>query len=260
MRLAEGDRVVAIAAFRAGLAERVASRTMAPLSRAAAARPRVAARDGVVRPFSFGRTRVYADQFEIYHGNSNPDLAGRSPAGSARSAARPRSSSSRTRTSSSRSSTTSARRTSSSSSRRVTRSPVDHGAPDHDRRVQAGERRADHGRHPVLRLRPVGQEGPAAGSDHGPPDRRHDHGRRRRPGPDDGPPPGPDPGLLQHPGRRADRGPPALELLHPQAPRGRRRRHRPRASRSGPGRSPSCSTRRSRSSRSGGSATSTGPS
>ena len=27
---------------------------------------------------------------------------------------------------------------------------------------------------------------------------------------DDGPPPGPDPGLLQHPGRRADRGPPAV--------------------------------------------------
>ena len=26
----------------------------------------------------------------------------------------------------------------------------------------------------------------------------------------DGPPPGPDPGLLQHPGRRADRGPPAV--------------------------------------------------
>ena len=34
--------------------------------------------------------------------------------------------------------------------------------------------------------------------------------RRRRPGPDDGPPPGPDPGLLQHPGRRADRGPHAV--------------------------------------------------
>ena len=31
--------------------------------------------------------------------------------------------------------------------------------------------------------------------------------RRRRPGADDGPPPGPDPGLLQHPGRRADRRP-----------------------------------------------------
>ena len=32
---------------------------------------------------------------------------------------------------------------------------------------------------------------------------------------DHGPPPGPDPGLLQHPGRRADRGAPAQQLLHP---------------------------------------------
>ena len=43
--------------------------------------------------------------------------------------------------------------------------------------------------------------------DHGAADRRHDHGGRRGPRADDGPPPGPDPGLLQHPGRRADRGP-----------------------------------------------------
>ena len=95
--------------------------------------------------------------------------------------------------------------------------PVDHGAADHDRRLQAGERRPDHGRHPVLRLRPVGQEGPAAGPDHGPPGRRHDHRGRRGPGPDDGPPPGPDPGLLQHPGRRADRRPHPVELLPPRS-------------------------------------------
>ena len=36
--------------------------------------------------------------------------------------------------------------------------------------------------------------------------------RRRGPGPDDGPAPGPDPGLLQHPGRRADRGQPPGRL------------------------------------------------
>ena len=35
--------------------------------------------------------------------------------------------------------------------------------------------RADHRGRPVLRLRPLGQEGPAARPDHGPPRRRHDH-------------------------------------------------------------------------------------
>ena len=37
--------------------------------------------------------------------------------------------------------------------------------------------------------------------DHGAPHRGHDQRRGRRPAADDGPPPGPDPGLLQHPGR-----------------------------------------------------------
>ena len=138
--------------------------------------------------------------------------------------------------------------------------PVDHGTADHDRRVQAGQRRPDHRGHPVLRLRPVGQEGPAARPDHGPAHRRHDHRRRRRPRPHDGPPPGPDPGLLQHPGRRADRRPHALELL-PATSTSRTRSSSPTsASPSAPGRSPSCSTRRWRSSRSAASATSTGPS
>src|SRR4051794_13583874 len=52
----------------------MASRTMAPRSRAEAVRQRVLARDGVVRPL-VREDAVYADQFEIYHGNSNPDLA-----------------------------------------------------------------------------------------------------------------------------------------------------------------------------------------
>src|SRR5207247_11114518 len=52
----------------------VAPRTMTPPNRAGTARPRAATRDGVVRVL--GREdAVYADQFEIYHGNSNPDLA-----------------------------------------------------------------------------------------------------------------------------------------------------------------------------------------
>ena len=106
--------------------------------------------------------------------------------------------------------------------------PVDHGAPDHDRRLQAGERGTDHRRRAVLRVRPLGQEGPAASPDHGAPHRRHDHRGGRRPAADDGPAPGPDPGLLQHPGRRADRRPPALELLPPEGALRARRRDRPR--------------------------------
>ena len=47
---------------------------MTPPNRAGLARTRVAARDGVVT--NLGReVGMYADQFEIYHGNSNPDLA-----------------------------------------------------------------------------------------------------------------------------------------------------------------------------------------
>src|SRR5437899_3470913 len=47
---------------------------MTPPNRASAGPSRGATRDRVVRPL--GREdAVYADQFEIYHGNSNPDLA-----------------------------------------------------------------------------------------------------------------------------------------------------------------------------------------
>jgi ribose-phosphate pyrophosphokinase len=50
---------------------------MAPPSRVAPARPTLeAARDGDVRVFGERETaHVYADHFEIYHGNANPDLA-----------------------------------------------------------------------------------------------------------------------------------------------------------------------------------------
>ena len=46
---------------------------------------------------------------------------------------------------------------------------------------QARLRRPHHRRHPLLRLRPQRQEGPAARADHGAPDREHDRDGRRRP-------------------------------------------------------------------------------
>src|SRR5689334_509700 len=52
----------------------MASARMAPPDRMGASRPREAARDGAVRHLD-REDAVYADQFEIYHGNSNPDLA-----------------------------------------------------------------------------------------------------------------------------------------------------------------------------------------
>ena len=87
-------------------------------------------------------------------------------------------------------------------------SPVNtqrHGAADHDRRVQARVGGAHHGRHAVLRLRSQRQEGPAARADHGAAAREPDRDGGRRPRADDRPARRPDPGLLQHPGRRADR-------------------------------------------------------
>ena len=168
MRLDEGDRVVGIAAFRAGLAERAASATMT--ARGATSRRPTAVEDGRVSALrSSGRPPVYADQFDIYTGNANPELArkicrylgDRARAGRGLPVRqrehlrqdprqRPREG-------------------------RLPRpadlppgEPVDHGAADHDRRLQAGERRPDHRRRPVLRLRPVGQEGPAARPDHAP--------------------------------------------------------------------------------------------
>ena len=79
MRLNEGDRVVGIAAFRPGLAQREpigdndvpgAGQPAGPAIRRA--RPR---RAGVVKRFGEREAPVYADQFEIYTGNANPELA-----------------------------------------------------------------------------------------------------------------------------------------------------------------------------------------
>ena len=47
---------------------------MAPQNRVAALRSRATTRDGVVRPL-VREDAVYQDQFEIYHGNANPELA-----------------------------------------------------------------------------------------------------------------------------------------------------------------------------------------
>ena len=85
MRLAEGDRVVAIAAFRAGLAEQdgmgddgaPGADGRAPAARVPPIRG-LADEVGVTAYSAFGGREaagLYADQFEIYHGNSNPDLA-----------------------------------------------------------------------------------------------------------------------------------------------------------------------------------------
>ena len=60
---------------------------------------------------------------------------------------------------------------------------------------------AGDGGDPVLRLRPAGQEGQAAGADHRQAGGRPDLARRRRPRADHGPARRPDPGLLRHPGR-----------------------------------------------------------
>ena len=65
---------------------------------------------------------------------------------------------------------------------------------------------AHHSGHPVFRLRPHRQEGPAARADHGAAAGRYDPDGRRGPRADHGSARGPDTGLLQHPGRRADRG------------------------------------------------------
>ena len=172
---------------------------------------------------------MYADQFEIYNGNANPDLAGKI-ARYLGTRARP-GRGVRVREREHLRQDHGQRPREGRLHRPAHVQPgeqVDHGAADHDRRLQAGLGRPDHRRDPVLRLRPVRQEGPAARADHRPPARRHDHRRRRRPDPDDGPAPGPDPGLLQHPRRRADRRPHPVELLQAQAPRGPRGRHRPR--------------------------------
>ena len=58
---------------------------------------------------------------------------------------------------------------------------VDHGAPDHGRRAQAGVGQADHRGHAVLRLRPPGQEAPRPRADLRAADGRPVQDRRRRP-------------------------------------------------------------------------------
>ena len=79
MRLNEGDRVVGIAVFRPGLAEAARrSTTMTAPDGEWPGRTRGPAVGGTVvsaASAAGGLRRVYADQFQIYTGNANPDLA-----------------------------------------------------------------------------------------------------------------------------------------------------------------------------------------
>ena len=99
---------------------------------------------------------------------------------------------------------------------------VDHGAPDHGRRPQAGLGQADHRGHAVLRLRAPGQEAPRPRADLGAPGRRPLQDRRRRPADHRRPARRPDPGLLRRPGRPPD-GPADPRRLRPPEVRRRSR-------------------------------------
>ena len=239
MRLNEGDRVVGIAAFRPGLAEgRASDDNDAPAAGGARNRGKRRSRTNVERRVRAGERKeasLYADQFEIYPGNSNPDLAEKICRYLGSETGRRRGVRVREREHLRQDH---GQRPREGRLHRPAHLPagehLDHGAADHDRCLQARQRRADHRRRALLRLWPVRQEGPATRPDHGPPRRRHDHRRRRGSDADDGPSPGPDPGLLQYPGRRADRRPHPVELLQAQAARGPRRRDGPRVREAGP--------------------------
>ena len=75
------------------------------------------------------------------------------------------------------------------------------GTADHDRQLQAGQRRADHGRDSLLRLRPAGSQGRRPRADHGQAGGQPDHPGRRRPRAGDGPARRPDPRILRRAGR-----------------------------------------------------------
>ena len=81
----------------------------------------------------------------------------------------------------------------------------DHGAADHDRRDEAGEREAHHRRRAVLRLLAAGQEGRLAGSDQREARRRPALRRRREPRGVGRPAQRPDPGVLRRAVRPPDR-------------------------------------------------------
>ena len=120
--------------------------------------------------------------------------------------------------------------------------PAGRPAPDraavHDPGGEARLREAHHRGDPVVPVLPAGPQGEAAGADLGPPRRGHAAARRRRPRAHDGPPRGPDPGVLHDPGRPHDRA----AALRPALPGPRPPRRRCRVRRSGRG---SCQGRRS---------------
>ena len=104
-----------------------------------------------------------------------------------------------------------------------------------DRRGPGRLRPPDHRRDALVRLRPPGQEVRAARADHGADHRPLPRAGRGRPGPDDGPARGPDPGLLRRPRRPHDRDADAERLRRqPRLRRGDRdrlARRRPREDR-----------------------------
>ncbi len=115
------------------------------------------------------------------------------------------------------------------------------GAADHRRCAQTLLGGADHGRHPLFRLRPPGPPRQGPDPDLGQAGGQPDHPRRGRPDPDAGPARDADPGLLRHPGGqplcRADlRARCAAHLPRPAGrPDGRLARRRRRGPRPGAG-------------------------
>ena len=105
------------------------------------------------------------------------------------------------------------------------------GAAGDDRRRAGRLRPPDHRRDALVRLRPPGQEVPAARADHRPRRRQVPRGRRRRPRPHHGPPLRPGAGLLRGPGRPHDRDAEPHPVLHRP---GLRRRARDRLARRRP--------------------------
>ena len=186
MRLNEGDEVAGIAVFREGwraARQRGSTRRPSAGSRRPEDRPRRRTSAGARRVSAFGTDRArQRDTLDLYTGNANPSWRARSRATSAASWAR-----SEVFEFANENIFVQDRRQRPGEGRlphpaHLSAGPeVDHGAADHDRRLQARQRRAHHRGRAVLRLRPVGQEGPAARADHGAPHRRHDQRRRRRP-------------------------------------------------------------------------------
>ena len=101
-----------------------------------------------------------------------------------------------------------------------------HGTVDHDRELQAGERRSDHGRDSLFRLRPAGSQRRRPRADHGQAGGQPDHPRRRRPRAGHGPARRPNSGFFRHSRRPPLRRPGDRRALQGDGLRRRRVRGR----------------------------------